>query len=220
MTVPAETRICVGILIFDQVDLLDVGGPFEVLLTANRLMRRSGRPEAFDVVTVSPDAAEVTTYGGIVMRPHLAIADLGAIDVLVVPGAVEIEAVLADEEIAAAVAELAARAQLTTSVCTGAFLLADAGRLDGRRWTTHWEDVPALAERMAARVTRSGDARAQGAGGAAGGRPRIVESGDVITAGGLTCGIDLGLRLVERLVDADLAALTARQLDHPWDPTT
>lgn len=93
---------------------------------------------------------------------------------------------------------------MTTSVCTGAFLLAAAGLLDGRQWTTHWEDIDLLAGRL-------------GPEGAVRG-VRWVDAGAVVTSGGLTSGISMALHVVDRLAGRELAERTARQLDYPWHP--
>lgn len=207
---PTSAPLRVAILLFDDMDLLDMGGPYEVLLTANRLLGRDGDPPAFDVTTVGVADSPVTAYGGVRLLPQTTAAESGGADIVVVPGAIDIEAACADPQVAAAVRGLVGGAQIATSVCTGAFLLADAGLLGGKPWTTHWEDIPALQHRLGA-----------AAGGAVAGQAREarwVDSGTVVTAGGLSCGIDMALHLVDRLVGRELAARCARQLDYPWDP--
>lgn len=186
-------------VLFDGMDLMDFAGPFEALLTANRLLERQDGGPAFELVTVSPTGEPVLAYGGVPMTPHHEAADVTAPVVVVVPGTIDIDAALADQHLIDTVRELAANCQVTTSVCTGAFLLAKAGVLDGREWTTHWEDIPLLSQRLDG-----------------GRRERVVDTGAVITAGGIGCGIDLGLHLVARLVDPDLARRCARQMDVPW----
>ncbi len=192
-----------AIVVFDDVDLLDVGGPYEVFLTASRLAERQGRPPPFTMTTVGLTPYPVTAYGGLRLVPDTTFRDLGPVDILVVPGAIAIDEVAARTELIAAIERASRSCALTTSVCTGAFLLAEAGMLDGRAFTTHWEDVPALEQRV-------------GAGGDAG--RQWVDTGDVITAGGLSSGIAMALHVVDRLVGRDLAAATARQIDYEWDP--
>lgn len=195
----------IAILVFEQVDLLDVGGPYEVFLTASRLQVRDGAEPSFDVVTVGLTRDPVTAYGGLRLTPHHAIDEAGAVDLLVLPGAISIDDVLADEALMTAVDVAAQRAQTVASVCTGAFLLGRLGLLEGRRWTTHWEDVPDLA----ARITGTGEAWA-----------RWVDEGRVVTAGGLSSGIAMALHLVDRFAGRELAVLTARQIEYDWDPET
>lgn len=195
----------IGILLFDDVDLLDSGGPYEVLLTANRLAERDGDPAPFRVMTITVDGGPVAAYGGLGLVPHTAMDDVDTLSALIVPGAIAIDRVLADEELMSGVRALAARTGLTTAVCTGAFLLAEAGMLSDRPWTTHWEDIDMLAEQIgSAGATRD---------------VRWVDSGAVITSGGLSSGIAMALHLVARLAGQELAERTARQIDYDWDPT-
>jgi transcriptional regulator GlxA family with amidase domain len=200
----ADVPYRVGILLFDHVDLLDSGGPYEVFLTAARLERRDHRAASFEVVTISHDGGAVTAYGGLGLVPQASAADVGSLDVLVVPGAIDIDAVSADSTTTDAITSLAARADLTASVCTGAFLLGRTGLLEGRAWTTHWQDVDALAAGLGSTDGRRG--------------VRWVDSGEIITAAGLSSGIAMALHVVDRLASRGLAIRTAGQLDYDWDP--
>jgi transcriptional regulator GlxA family with amidase domain len=192
----------VGLLIFDGCDLLDVGGPYEVLLTANRLALRAGDAAPFEVVTLA--AGPVVAYGGLGLVASDDLTSVGSLDVLVVPGTIDLERALADAELTADVQRLVDLADLVTSVCTGAFLLAAAGALEGRPATTHHEDLADLGVRP-------------DVGRAVPGR-RWVDDGTVVTAAGLSSGIALGLHLVDRLAGRELAVATADQLEHAWDP--
>lgn len=193
----------VGLVLFDDVDLLDVGGPYEVLLTANRLRQRRGEAPVFDVVTVGLGAKPVTAYGGMRVIPAASFDDVEDVDIVVLPGAIAIDEVLGRSDLQNAIRELLERSPVAVSVCVGAFFLGDAGMLGGRSWTTHWEDIPALAERI---------------GSGLGERARWVDTGDVITSGGLSSGIAMALHLVEREAGRDLALATANQIDYDWDP--
>lgn len=192
----------IGLLLFEGVDLLDVGGPYEVFLTASRLVARDGGEPPFEVVTLTADGGPVTAYGGLGLRPQAAVANSGPLDLVVVPGTIDVDAAVGDERLLAAIDGLAGATDLTASVCTGAFLLAAAGVLDGRPWTTHWEDVDLLAERIGER----GAVR----------DVRWVDAGEVVTAGGLSSGIAMALHLVDRFAGRELAERTARQLDYDW----
>jgi transcriptional regulator GlxA family with amidase domain len=195
----------VGILLYEQVDLLDVGGPYEVFLTASRLVVRDGGTPPFDVVTVASSLAPVGAYGGLQLTPQTTLEDSGPFDVFVVPGTISVDRVLGDDELLAALRPVCAASTLVASVCTGAFVLGQLGLLDGRAWTTHWEDVDALASRF------------PGAGAGAA-WVRWVDAGPVVSSGGLSSGIAMSLHLVDRLVGRDLAVRTARQLEYEWDP--
>ncbi len=193
----------VGLLVFDGVDLLDAGGPYEVFLTANRLARRAGETEPFEVVTVSPDGGAVTAYGGLGLVPHARADAAGPFDVVLAPGMIDIETLLADDRVTAAVRTLAAGADVVGSVCTGAFLLANADVLGGRTVTTHHEDVPALRRLLGDEAVVT---------------TRWVDEGAVATGGALSSGIALALHLTDRFAARELAVATARQLAYPWDP--
>ncbi len=190
----AMTTIRVGLLAFDDCDAMDLIGPYEVLLTANRLLERDGREPAFEVLVIGE--TEVTVFGGLRLLPGVAPGDAGHLDVLVVPGAIDIDGAHPDD----AVRTLAARADVLTSVCTGAFFLQRLGLVEGRAVTTHWEDVALLREQGA-------DARDD---------VRWVDSGSLVTSGGISSGIAMALHLVERYVDRALAEATARQIDYVW----
>lgn len=195
----------VVILLFDNVDLLDVGGPYEVFLTASRLCERDGDAAPFTVATVSATDQPVVAYGGLTLGPSMRLGDVSAPSVVVVPGAVAIGAVSKEPSVRAAVDTLAGQAAVTSSVCTGAFLLAEAGLLDGRPFTTHWEDVTGLQSRLSAAPGLAHTAA-------------WVDTGPVVTAGGLAAGIAMALHLVDRFVGRRLAERTARQLGYAWDP--
>jgi transcriptional regulator GlxA family with amidase domain len=194
----------VGLLLYEGVDLLDAGGPYEVFLTASRLVARDGGTVPFEVVTIGPTGGPVTAYGGLGLVPDTSVADCGPLDVLVVPGTIDVDAATDDEALVAAVDRLAGASGLTSSVCTGAFLLAAAGLLKDRHWTTHWEDIDLLAERLGPERAVRG--------------VRWVDAGDVVTAAGLSSGIAMALHLVDRLAGRDLAERTARQIDYVWQP--
>ena len=207
---PDTAAMRIGLLLYEGVDVIDTGGPYEVFLTASRLAVRAGDDPPFDVVTVTPDGGPVAAYGGLGLVPHAAAGDPDlALDAVLVPGTIDVGAAAADEALAAAVRTLTAGATVTASVCTGAFLLADAGLLTGRPWTTHWEDVDDLAARIGS-AERPDDGARRGV--------RWVDDGDVVTSAGLTSGIAMALHLVDRFAGRALAERTARQLEHPWSP--
>lgn len=193
----------VGLLVFEQFDLLDVGAPYEVLLTANRLATRDGAPPPFTVDVVGLTTDPLQAYGGMAVTPTRRLAEVvDDLDVLLVPGAIDLDGALAAPALVDAVRDAAGTVPVLASVCTGAFVLGRADLLAGRAWTTHWEDVDALADEV----------------GDGGRRARWVDDGEVVTGGGLSCGLDLGLHLVDRYAGRELAVVTARQVDHVWDP--
>ena len=194
----------VAILLFHDFDLIDAGGPYEVFLTASRLAQRDGDAPQYEVVLVSPGGVDAVAFGGMTLTSLVDPSDVGAVDIAIVPGTIDVSAAVADEALASAVERLLGASVVTASVCTGAFLLAQAGALVGRQATTHWEDVDDLA--ATGRVERA----MRGV--------RWVDEGDVVTSGGLTSGMHMALHLVARDFGVDHAVRTARQLDLPWDP--
>jgi transcriptional regulator GlxA family with amidase domain len=187
----------VGIYIFDNVEVLDFAGPYEVFTCASRV----AGAEPFRVRTIGATSAPVRARAGLVLHPESSFADCGRIDVLIVPGGV-VGAELARPEVIAWIAGTAREAELTASVCTGALLLAAAGLLDGRDATTHWEDVAELQAGWPQVTVRA--------------ERRWVDCGAVVTSAGISAGIDMSLHLVERLSNRSLAEHTARQMDYAW----
>lgn len=195
--------LSVHLLMFDQVELLDFAGPYEVFTTANRVARRDApdRPAPFLLHTVSPDGQAVRARAGLRLEPDGALADAPAADLLLVPGGV-VEALQADAAFLDRLRRQGQAARWVASICTGAFLLADAGLLHGTEATTHWEDLDALAHQhphLRLRPDR-----------------RWVDTGRVLSSAGIAAGLDLSLHLVRRLAGAELARRTARQMDYPW----
>jgi len=193
----------VGILAYQQVEILDLAGPYEVFSTASRVARRHspGAPSPFAVCLVAEAAEPVRARGGLALLPDFTTADHPPLDVLVVPGGVH-EPQLERAGLLGWIAGQARTAQLVASVCTGAFLLARAGVLAGLEVTTHFEDCADL--RLAFPDLRVLEG------------VRWVERGRVLTSAGISAGVDMSLRMVARLASQDLAERTARQMDYDW----
>jgi transcriptional regulator GlxA family with amidase domain len=183
----------VGVLLFPGVTMLDVAGPAEVLGEANRYGAN------YEVRTYSADGAPVRSSIGIALTADAAVAEATDLDTALIPGADALAGPGLDPDLVAATDALAGVAsKRTASVCTGAFLLAATGRLDGRRATTHWRHAALLARRHP-RVRVEPDAL-------------FVTDGPLATSAGVTAGIDLLLALVELDHGPDLAREVARSL--------
>jgi transcriptional regulator GlxA family with amidase domain len=194
------------------VEVLDFAGPYEVFTTANRMAARlmPGSVPPFEVRTVASVAGPVRARAGL-----QALADAGFADaappaaVLVVPGGV-VDDARRDEATLRWIAAAAGSVELVASVCTGAFVLADAGLIAaGTPVTTHWEDIADLRRAHPALDVREGLRWVDG-GRIANGRAALV------TSAGISAGIDMSLHLVERLAGRALAERTARQMDFEW----
>ena|SRR5664280_1478969 len=190
----------VVIVLFPEVQSLDVTGPLEVFAGAGRLADRvDSTARGYEIRTLSADGKALQTSSGLTLVPHGRLDQAPAkIDTLIVPGGAGAQAACADERLLAWIATTAARSRRTASVCTGAFALAAAGLLDGRRATTHWASAAALA-RLYPNVQVDPD-------------PIYVRDGSVWTSAGVTAGMDLALALVEDDLDREAALTIARQL--------
>lgn len=197
----------VGIYIFDEVEVLDFGGPFEVFSTASRMKPRlsPGSEKPFQVFTISDRPRPVKARGGLLVQANFHVATHPAIDVFIVPGGV-VTAELERADIIEWITRTAAHSTITASVCTGAFLLAKAGLLRDKTITTHWEDIE--------------DFRAMFPGIPVRGDKRWVEGDSIVTSAGISAGIDMSLHLVARLEGEALAVRTARQMDYDWQRST
>jgi len=196
-------RWSVGILVFENVEVLDLAGPFEVFSRARLVpgseSRRSEDSAPFRVFTVAATRAPLRTTGGLEVTPAHGFADAPAIDLLVVPGGFGTRPLLADAPTLDWIRRTASAARLVTSVCTGALLLAKAGILDGRRATTHWASLDLLATLgKGIRVERG---------------ERFVDDG-VVSSAGVSAGIDMAFAVVERLCGKAVADETAHYIEY------
>lgn len=194
----------VAILAFDDVEALDLAGPYEVFTTATRMQLRSAPEQAvplFQVCCIARSLAPVRMRAGLRVLPDFNFDEAATMDVLIVPGGV-VDAAVACDKTRDWIARSSRTAGITASICTGAFLLAASGVLRDERVTTHWEDLADL---------RRGFPHLEVVEGM-----RWVDQGRVVTSAGITAGIDMSLHLVERLVSRKLALRTARQMDFAW----
>jgi transcriptional regulator GlxA family with amidase domain len=190
----------VGILIFDDVEVLDFAGPFEVFASARPSDAGSGLERLFQPLIVAEEQRTITCRGGLLVQPHHTLADHPPLDIIVVPvgqgtrrerlNATVLDWIVAQDQ----------RTTVTTSVCTGAFLLAERGLLDGLRATTHWGSIGWMREHYPA--VRMVDDQ------------RFVDEGHIVTSAGVSAGIDMALHLVARLHGEATAAATARSMEY------
>ena len=190
----------IAILIFDDVEVLDVMGPFEVFSVASRL--RPAGSEEFTVSLVARNNSIVFARGGLKLTPDATFDSAAHYDLLIVPGGVT-ERAEADAETIAWVTRQAEQSRVVASICTGAFLLAKACILTNQTVTTHWEDIGLLREAYPALTVIE--------------KVRWLQSGEnLYTSAGISAGIDLSLHLVQTLTTREHAELTARQMDYRW----
>jgi transcriptional regulator GlxA family with amidase domain len=193
----------IGIYAFDEVEALDFAGPYEVFTTASRVSQRlsPASPAPFRVFSVSASADPVRARAGLQLLPDFQFNHHPPIHVLIVPGGV-MNAELIKKDVVQWVADQSVTADLVASVCTGVFLLAQAGVLTQETVTTHWEDINDLSQAFPKLNVVQG--------------PRWVDQGKVITSAGISAGIDMCLHLVSKLTSLELAQATATQMDYDW----
>jgi transcriptional regulator GlxA family with amidase domain len=196
-----DERLSIGIVLFDGAEELDWAGPWEVL----SYWSRHNPEDGVEVFTVARDNSRpIECAKGLRVLADHSWESAPEIDVLVYPGGRGTRAQVGDDEVRAWLRSVHERARVTTSVCTGAFVLADAGLLKGRAATTHWDDFDELLG-----IDPSIEARRE---------DRFVDEGDVITAAGISAGIDMALYLISRLHSEDRAREIKRRLQYEPDP--
>jgi transcriptional regulator GlxA family with amidase domain len=186
----------VAILLFDEIEVLDFAGPFEVFAVTDEIRGYN----TFNVFTVAENLGTIRARNGLKIVPHYTLEDCPAPHLLVVPGGFGTRALLHKRAMLEWIRTRAEKSDLTMSVSTGSLVLAKAGLLDGLRATTHHECFGLLRE--LAPHTEVVETE------------RFVDNGRILTAAGISAGIDCALHVVERLLGADAAADTARYMEY------
>jgi transcriptional regulator GlxA family with amidase domain len=189
----------IAIAVFEGAEELDFAGPWEVLAAWRFLY-----PDDLELLMVGEDTTPVTCAKGMRVVPETSWKELGDIDVLVYPGGRGTRAQLGDETIRSRLRGLRQQETLMTSVCTGALVYADAGLLDGQPATTYWSAFDELLPLGRDIAPRPDD--------------RFVDNGDVITAAGVSAGIDMALHLVGRLGSPEKAREVRRYIQYDPKP--
>lgn len=188
----------IGIYIYDGVDPLNFAGPFDAFTTAARLCNGS---QPFEVFLVGETGDEIEARAGLRVVPHYNLQNHPEMYVLIVPGG-RYQDELPNETVIDWIATQAKKVSITASVCTGAFLLAEAGILDRKKATTHWNHCADLRDQYK-RVEVVEDVR-------------WVDENPVFTSGGISAGIDVSLYLISQLNSQELAETTAEHMAFPW----
>jgi transcriptional regulator GlxA family with amidase domain len=190
----------IGIYIYDNAEVLDFSGPFEVLSTASRLGNKN-----WNIFLVSEKLGIVQARGGFPINSHFCFDSHPDIDVLIVVGGIHTEEVKKSNVISW-VSNVADKSKKVASVCTGTFILAEAELLNGLTVTTHWEDIADLKANYPKLNVVS--------------EQRWVSQGKYMTSGGISSGIDMSLHLVSELATSSLAENTAKQMEYHWQKST
>ena len=188
-----------AILLFDDAEVLDFCGPFEVFSVASN----QGDSPAFNVYTVARKSP-VTARNGLSVNPDYPLESCPKPHILLVPGGIGTRREMENETLIDWIGQTATNAELVLSVCTGALLLGKAGLLDGLETTTHHVAYDLLRE-IVPTCTVHEDRR-------------FVDNGKFITSAGIAAGIDMSLHVVQRMLGRDVAVATAHHMESPWEP--
>lgn len=191
-------RLRVAILIFDDVEVLDFAGPFEVFGVA----RTASGDFACEVITVALTEGAIVARHGLKVVPHCTATDLGVADILVIPGGMGTRRELTNPAMLDFIRSTSNAASLTLSVCTGSLLLGAAGLLNGLSATTHRDAMDEL--------------RGLNCGAHIHPDARIVDNGRIVTSAGISAGIDAALHVIARRFGETSAAETARYMHYDW----
>lgn len=195
--------LAIGIFLFNEVEVLDFAGPFEVFSLAEK---PATKEKIFKVHTISEKDVLLSARNGLKVKADFTFTDHPPLDVLIVPGGYGAEQIEIHNPAALAwIRETAARTDIVASVCTGAFLLAKAGVITDHEVTTHWMDQHDLKKAYPQLKVISGK--------------KFIDAGNILTSGGISAGIHLSFHIVSRLAGKDIAQATARRMEYDWSPS-
>jgi transcriptional regulator GlxA family with amidase domain len=189
-----------AILIFNEVELLDFCGPFEVFSVVNNFTGSA----AFNVLTVAENLNPIATRGGLSVVPHHSFASCPPPDLLLIPGGRGTRKEMNNSALIDWIGHSSSKAELILSVCTGSLLLAKASLLDGLEATTHhsaFDELRQIAPKTVVQTDR-----------------RYVDNGRVVCSAGIAAGIDMSFHIVDRLLGREVAAKAAQYMEYPWPP--
>jgi len=186
----------VAILLFDDVEVLDFAGPFEVLAVTDELNNHT----IFSVFTVAETHNAIKARNGLSVNPDYALSDCPTPDILIVPGGVGTRPLLEKENIIEWIQLVSKEAELVLSVCTGSLVLAKAGLLEGLQATTHHQ----VFDKLSSMAPNTKILRGQ----------RYVDNGSIVTAAGISAGIDMCFYIVEKLLGREYADKTASYMEY------
>lgn len=195
--------LIVGILIFDDVEILDVAGPFEVFsVTRLNDEQRLQQSSPFKVYLIAEKNKQIIAIGGLRLTPDVTISECPELDLLIIPGGWGTRKESKNRILIKWISNQFTKDRLIASVCTGSSLLGKAGLLDGRDATTHWRAFDFLQESAPkARILKN---------------VRFTLTEPIFTSAGVSAGIDLALRIVSHFFGTQVGQTTARQMEYPY----
>ena len=194
----SEHQRNIAIFIFDDVEVLDFAGPFEVFNVTGEVIN----PAPFNTYTVALTEEPIKARGKLSINPHWSIDNCPSPNIILLPGGDGRRRLMKDERVLSWIARHVDNLEKLLSVCTGAFYIAQSGLLNGLSATTHHGAFPEFKETFP-NITLIED-------------KRFVENGKIITAGGISAGIDMSLYVVEQLLGKEKLALTLKEMEWQW----
>jgi transcriptional regulator GlxA family with amidase domain len=195
-----ERQLKVGILVFNEVEVLDFAGPFEVFSISEAVEDKS---KLFNAFLVAEKNEALRARNGLQILPSYTFENCPDLDLLVVPGGYGAEQIeIKNARLLKWLREMRAKTKLLASICTGAFLLAEAGVISDQQVTTHWLDIERLRKEYPSLDVIE--------------NVKYVDQGNVFTSAGISAGIELSLYLVSRFFDEKTALRTAKRMDYDW----
>ncbi|QBJ68531.1 AraC family transcriptional regulator [Bacillus anthracis] len=189
----------VGIFLFNEVEVLDFAGPFEVFS-----ITKVHEEKPFTVYTVSQNGEMITARNGLRVQPDYSIEDLPPVDILIIPGGKGArENEVKNDIIINWVRQQMKEVKLMTSVCTGALLLAKAGLLEGLKATTHWASIQTFKKDFPNVEVME--------------NVKFVDEGHIITSAGISAGINMSFHIVKNLLGVEIAEETAKNMEYDID---
>lgn len=193
----------VGIFLFNDVEVLDFVGPFEVFSVTTYPDQHVGTPESnpFLVKLVSETGELVQACNGLKVQPDYSFDNAPYFDILVIPGGLGVrEKEIYNEKVIQWISQRMGKVKLMTSVCTGALLLAKAGLLNGKMATTHWASYDRLENEFPAVTVKR--------------NIKFVDQGNIVTSGGISAGINMTFHIVKQLLGSEIARTTAKTMEY------
>jgi transcriptional regulator GlxA family with amidase domain len=197
------TRKRVAIVLFNDIEVLDFCGPFEVF-SATRLNegKRREEPSPFEVFLVAETLSHITTTGGMKVIPQFSFENCPQVDIMVVPGGWGTRRELNNSVMLEWLRSQAFKVETLTAVCTGSMLLGFAGLIDGLHATTHWRSLDWMRDSFPEVIVEY--------------EQHVVTDGRVFTSAGISAGIDMALKVVARYFGENIAIATAMHMEYPY----
>ena len=189
-------KIKVGIFVFNEVEVMDFAGPFEVFSLA-----LTNNEKAFEVITIGEIGTVVSARNGLKVVPNAKFSDEMELDVLIIPGGYGAEEYEIENKVVLNwILDQSKKTEILASVCTGALLLAECGLLDHKKATTHWMDLDRLENEYSKIDVIRG--------------VKFVDEGSILTSGGISAGINMSFHIVKRILGVEEARSIAKRMEY------